>query len=166
MKISIDTSVITQLTQTYGDKAPQVLWNALVNHQEKVDTFDGIMNPLDYEEIVRRQKISQRLSVAQMENARDVLAHLNRETGKAFKMLDTNLKPIAILLRTYEKKELIQVIDNKVAKWKGTSMEDYLRPSTLFRPSNFEAYANESVAPEVQEKNFGEELDAMLGGGK
>ena len=34
------------------------------------------------------------------------------------------------------------VIDVKTAKWKGTDMEDYLRPQTLFG-SKFNAYLNE-----------------------
>jgi hypothetical protein len=36
------------------------------------------------------------------------------------------------------------VIDVKVEKWKGDpKMDDFLRPDTLFRPKNFEAYLNE-----------------------
>lgn len=35
------------------------------------------------------------------------------------------------------------VIDNKIASWKGTEWEQYLRPKTLFAPSHFEDYLNE-----------------------
>lgn len=34
------------------------------------------------------------------------------------------------------------VIDAKAKEWKGTDMEQYLRPDTLFRPTKFESYAN------------------------
>lgn len=170
MKIILDTSVINQLSQTYGDRADKVLWTGIDGMRAEM-TLPGLDYSqaqlfISYEDIVRHQKISQRKSVAVMENARDCLSHLNQETGKNFRPVDTNLKPIASLLKAYSKETIIKVINNKVAKWKGTSMDDYLRPSTLFRASNFEAYANESEAPEVMEKNFGVELDAMLGGSK
>lgn len=34
------------------------------------------------------------------------------------------------------------VIDSKAREWKGTDMEQYLRPDTLFRPTKFESYVN------------------------
>lgn len=34
------------------------------------------------------------------------------------------------------------VIDSKAQEWKGTDMEQYLRPDTLFRPTKFESYVN------------------------
>jgi hypothetical protein len=36
-----------------------------------------------------------------------------------------------------------RVVRVKVWKWLGTDSEDYLRPETLFRPTKFDAYANE-----------------------
>jgi uncharacterized phage protein (TIGR02220 family) len=160
VKINLDTSILSQLSQAYGTKAKDALWNALESLHEDLDIGDTFFS---CEEVIRRQKISQRLNVAIMENARDILNHLNECTGKGFRSVESNLKPIALLLKSYDKKVIIQVIDNKVAKWQGTSMEDYLRPSTLFRPSKFEEYANEGLAPEVKEKNFGDELNSMLG---
>jgi hypothetical protein len=35
---------------------------------------------------------------------------------------------------------VLKMIDRQVAKWKGTEMEQYLRPSTLFRASKFNEY--------------------------
>lgn len=35
------------------------------------------------------------------------------------------------------------VVDKKVASWKGTEWEKFLRPKTLFAPSHFEDYLNE-----------------------
>ena len=167
MKIIVDTSTINQLAQTYGDRADKVLWTGIDGMRAELSIpgldYSNAELFISYDDIVRHQKISQRKSVAIMENARDCLSHLNLVTGKSFRPVDTNLKPIASLLKTYNKEVILRVIDNKVAKWKGTSMDDYLRPSTLFRASNFEAYANESLAPEVQEKNFGAELDSILG---
>lgn len=171
MKIIIDTSVINQLTQTLGpDKAAQALFVGINEARAEVSLpgldYSTAELYLTYEEVLRQNKIRQRKGVAEMEHARDCLNHLNKVAGKNFKMLDTNLKPIACLIREYGKEAVIRVIDNKVAKWTGTSMEDYLSPKTLFRPSNFEVYVNESLAPQVAEKNFANELDGILGGGK
>lgn len=72
-----------------------------------------------------------------------VIAHLNSVTGAAFKphskatrtLLDARLKE-------YPAADIIAVIDDRAARWQGTDMAEYLRPSTLFRPTNFENYLN------------------------
>lgn len=45
------------------------------------------------------------------------------------------------------------VIRKKAAEWKGTEMESYLRPQTLFIPSHFDQYLNQ---PEVRTGGFDE----------
>ncbi len=166
MKIIVDSSVINQLAQTYGDKAAQALYTG-INCAREEATLPGLDYSaaelyLNYETIVRYQKITSRKSVALLEYARDVLSHLNRVTGKNFRPVDANLKPIVALLKTYKPEEIQRVVENKTAKWKGTDFEDYLRPSTLFRSSNFEAYANEALAPEIADQNFANELDGLF----
>jgi uncharacterized phage protein (TIGR02220 family) len=42
----------------------------------------------------------------------------------------------------YKLEDFKIVIDNMVAKWKGTEWEQYLRPQTLFQASKFENYLN------------------------
>ena len=45
----------------------------------------------------------------------------------------------------YSFDDFVKVIDCKVSDWKDNpDMNKYLRPSTLFRPGNFENYLNES----------------------
>lgn len=164
MKFSIDTSVLSQIETCYGAKAPQALWDTISAALEGAPSqLASEVLSLDMDRVTRHHSMRRRLNVSLTENAKDVLDHLNRATGKGFRPVETNLKPITQLLKSYPKEKVIGVIDNKVAKWQGTSMEDYLRPSTLFRASNFEAYVNEAPAPEVAEKSFSKELDAMLG---
>ena len=43
------------------------------------------------------------------------------------------------------------VIEKKCAAWKGTEMEQYLRPETLFG-TKFESYLNQHIKPENHEK--------------
>lgn len=53
----------------------------------------------------------------------------------------------------YTEDDFKTVIDKKFAEWKGTEWEKYLRPQTLFTPSNFESYLNQKV---VKAKKQGE----------
>lgn len=166
MKITTDSNLLEKLLETYGKKAKEVLWTAMESMHGEFSDIDLIQNAnkeLTYEEIIRRQKKSQRLNVALMENARDILNHLNNCTGKNFKTIETNLRPICSLLKKYSKEKIINVIDVKCFKWKGTDFEDYLRPSTLFNPNKFEGYANESVPYRLDENKFAGELNALLG---
>lgn len=88
----------------------------------------------------------------------EIVAYLNEKTGKKFspKSKDT-IGHISARMgegRTIE--DFKKVIDAKCAQWKGKTWpdtrnpgkicrgDDYLRPSTLFAPKNFENYVNES----------------------
>ncbi|WP_375104090.1 conserved phage C-terminal domain-containing protein [Paenibacillus sp. RS8] len=74
-----------------------------------------------------------------------VIAYLNDRTGSHYKS-STGTTTKLINARVKEGRSLEDfktVINKKVASWKGTDREQYLRPSTLFRPGNFEAYLNE-----------------------
>lgn len=94
---------------------------------------------------------------------KEILNYLNEKAGKKF---SPKSKPTIehISARIAEGRTLDdfkKVIDIKVAKWKGrtwpdtrkgregqiVSGDDYLRPSTLFLPANFENYLNESATP-------------------
>jgi uncharacterized phage protein (TIGR02220 family) len=84
----------------------------------------------------------------------EILKYLNEKTGKNFGIENKETQRL-ILGRIHEGRtfdDFKKVIDIKVKKWgSDPKMVDYLRPSTLFRPSNFEAYLNER--PSVQEKS-------------
>ena len=82
---------------------------------------------------------------------KEIIDYLNKKTGKKFSHTGKETKEF-INGRWSEGRTLEDfkaVIDNKVLSWKGKtnekgeSMENFLRPSTLFRPTNFENYLNE-----------------------
>lgn len=85
------------------------------------------------------------------QQAEEILDFLNRKAGKRFtarlpnKDPTTSLKAVEVLLRRgYSGQQIRQVIGNRLLKWgDDPKMREYLRPSTLFRPSNFEQYAGE-----------------------
>jgi uncharacterized phage protein (TIGR02220 family) len=79
----------------------------------------------------------------------EILKYLNEKTGKNFGPENKETQRL-ILGRINEGRtveDFKKVIDTKVQKWANDpKMADFLRPSTLFRPSNFEAYLNERPA--------------------
>lgn len=79
--------------------------------------------------------------------AKVVLDYLNRKTGKAFRYTKYSLVHIVGRLNDgYTMEQCKRVIDVKCAKWlTDKKFKDYLRPQTLFAPTNFESYLNESL---------------------
>lgn len=75
----------------------------------------------------------------------DVLRHLIAKTGRQYRAVDTNLKPIMLRLRSGVTPEQCKaVVEKKWRDWhKDPKMEPYLRPKTLFAAANFENYLAE-----------------------
>ncbi|MGQ7367012.1 phage replisome organizer N-terminal domain-containing protein [Streptococcus suis] len=73
------------------------------------------------------------------------IQYLNQETGHTYKFIATHTKFIQARYKDgYTLEDFKKVIDTKVAQWKNNSqMAQYLRPKTLFSPSNFDSYLNE-----------------------
>lgn len=79
----------------------------------------------------------------------EIIAYLNEKANKHFRT--TNKEAIKLingrLSEGYSISDLKAVIDNRVEKWlNDEKMNEYLRPSTLFRPSKFEAYYNDVLS--------------------
>ena len=77
---------------------------------------------------------------------REVLTHLNTLTGKHYRATnkDTCSKINARLSEGHTVADFFKVHETKWAEWKGTEMEKYFRPETLYRPSKFEGYLNQA----------------------
>ena len=93
-----------------------------------------------------KEKESPAKAVPCMVAAREIVGYLNEKTGKHFMASsEETVKHIKARLnegRTID--DFKQVIDIKTAEWLGDpNMEQYLRPKTLFAPSNFESYLNQ-----------------------
>lgn len=75
-----------------------------------------------------------------------VIEHLNAKANKAYKATTAKTKTL-ILARKKEGfglDDFKKVIDTKAKEWRGTEMDKYLRPETLFG-TKFEGYLNESM---------------------
>jgi len=82
------------------------------------------------------------------ETAKRILTFLTQITKRNYRIIEPNLKPIIARLRTgVTEKQCEQVIGYMYNKWRGDPEKaQYLRPSTLFRPTNFENYLAEAMA--------------------
>ena len=72
----------------------------------------------------------------------EIISRLNELTGSNFKSSGKATKDlIKNLLKEYTKEDILMVVDKMCYKWgNDAKMSEYLRPSTLFRRSNFENY--------------------------
>ena len=84
-----------------------------------------------------------------------VIEYLNEKAGTAFKPTtpDTRKHIRARFAEKYTLEDFKKVIDNKVAEWKGTDMEKYLRPATLFG-TKFEGYLNQKPVRKKPKNSF------------
>lgn len=78
----------------------------------------------------------------------EIIDYLNEKAGKRFshKTKETAKHISARLKDGYTVEDFKRVIDNRVMKWsRDKKMKEYIRPDTLFTPTNFEKYLNDSL---------------------
>lgn len=95
----------------------------------------------------------------------EIIEYLNLKTGSKFK---PTTKPYVQAIRSrlkegYTVNDFKTVIDKKCREWKGTKLEKYLTPKTLFAPSHFDTYlnSNETAAMTDTERKV-MELNALI----
>jgi uncharacterized phage protein (TIGR02220 family) len=78
-----------------------------------------------------------------------ILTYLNEKAGRHFDTSkDVNQAPVMQrLCEGNPVEEIKKMIDRQVAKWRGTHMEEYLQPATLFAKSNFQKYYDDRNQP-------------------
>lgn len=94
----------------------------------------------------------------------DIVNHLNQETNSKFRpKTDSTVKAIHGRLNDgYTVDDVKGTITHMAKKWKGTDMEKYLTPDTLFRPSKFEKYYNECRKQSRRREKLQSLLSAFL----
>lgn len=95
----------------------------------------------------------------------EIIEYLNMKTGSKFK---PTTKPYIQAIRSrlkegYTVDDFKTVINKKCREWKGTKLEKYLTPKTLFAPSHFDTYlnSNEMAAMTDTERKVAE-LNALI----
>lgn len=95
----------------------------------------------------------------------EIIEYLNLKTGSKFKPTTKQyVQAIRSRLKEgYTVDDFKTVIDKKCREWKGTKLEKYLTPKTLFAPSHFDTYlnSNEMAAMTDTERKVAE-LNALI----
>ena len=86
------------------------------------------------------------------EQSEAVLAYLSEKTGRSMRMTPSRLSSLVARLCEVDGDVagVRKMIDRQCALWKGTDMEQYLRPDTLFRASKFMSYYETRDLPAIQ----------------
>lgn len=124
----IDNSVNTPIDANVKENNTSIN-NTSINNINRINTLSG--NPTMHQP-----------------HYQPIINYLNEKTGKHYKHT-TNKTQTVIKARWNEgftEDDFKKVIDNKVAEWKGTDMEKFLRPETLFG-TKFEGYLNQKTQP-------------------
>lgn len=121
-----------------------------VNVKDNVSTNVDIYNVGQPDQTNKKSELKSDLSPGMTTDVTQIVDYLNEKTQSNFKAKTDNTKKaiIARLKEGYTVEDFKKVIDSKTNEWLNDSeMRSYLRPSTLFRPANFEAYLNEANRP-------------------
>lgn len=84
-----------------------------------------------------------------------IIDYLNKKCDTHYRPTTENtVKNInARLADGYTEDDFYKVIDKKSKEWIGTEWERFLRPDTLFRPTNFESYVNQKIVSDKKPQN-------------
>lgn len=138
--------------------------------------FDHITDRDDLNETVRKiideyEKENEKdndneneVSYTDSSTIREIVEYLNLKTGYHYKYTTkaTRTKIEARLNEGYTLDDFKKVIDKKVAEWKGTKMEQYLRPETLFG-TKFEGYLNANIVKKEGNKPSSNKFNNFTG---
>lgn len=81
----------------------------------------------------------------------EIISYLNSKAGTHYRNVDSNRKLITARMKEgYTVEDFKTVIDKKCDEWKGTDMQQFIRPVTLFQASKFENYMNAPAKPKKQ----------------
>lgn len=85
----------------------------------------------------------------------EIIDYLNEKAGKRFKVNDKTKAHINARVNDgYTLADFRAVIEKKVAEWRGTEMDKFLRPETLFG-TKFEGYLNQNDTVRKKAKSTG-----------
>lgn len=84
----------------------------------------------------------------------NIINYLNRVADTKFRNSESNKRHIrARLADGYTEDDFKTVIDKQWSRWNGTEYQQYMRPDTLFRPSNFDSYLNAAIVVKKKPTN-------------
>ncbi|OOE71716.1 conserved phage C-terminal domain-containing protein [Salinivibrio kushneri] len=118
-------------------------------NQAKPNQAEPTLVSTDTKQVLRSSKVksaspSDDSLIERESEVKQVIEHLNQRTHSKFQNCQSNAKHISGRLSDgHSVEDLMLVIDHKTEEWgHDAKMAQYLRPSTLFRPSKFDGYLN------------------------
>lgn len=138
-----------------GKKGGRPKANAFPEKQKKQMVFQESKgkqkNPV-YEDVYVDDNVNNNKNILSDKSDRvypysDVISYLNSKAGTSFKdkSKDSRKHIKARFDEGYSLEDFKTVIDKKVSEWRGTKMEGFLRPATLFG-TKFESYLNQRLS--------------------
>lgn len=123
------------------------------------DPLGGRETPTNKQKVIKQKDKQNPLMSGKPDDGPDsphgLLAFLNDQTGHSYQPVKANLSKIAArLAEGFEAAVVRDVIRQRVKLWKGTAMEKYLRPETLFNATKFAQYAGQLAMILREEKKF------------
>jgi len=118
-----------------------VNWAEYDKLRTRADTAARVANhrkAKDAKEVVGKPSLLSKYHPATQE----VLEALNRACGRVYRPVEANLAVISARLNEpgVSKEGVFRMVEAQVARWKGSDMEKYLRPETLFGATKFQGY--------------------------
>ena len=152
---------INEILRTYKISKPSLYrvfkeYNAEIKHNSEYIVFQMKNSCVCSNTITKinnqNKKVSNKVKETKVEEPKEVdiykeiIEYLNMQSGKRFSYKSQATKRFinARLKEGYIFSDFKKVIDIKCSKWLNSSMEDYLRPQTLFS-NKFEGYVNETL---------------------
>ena len=159
---------ISELKKTFGfnkTKFYRILRFGLPYFNKKnngvyIDSSNGI---LTIQVIRNNNKVVEKKPLENnKEIIKNVIEFLNKKTNKNY--TTKSRKTISCInsriKEGFNENDFIKVIEIKCEKWMGTSMEEYLRPITLFG-NKFDSYLNETKIKKVGNERFAKTQSAV-----
>lgn len=86
---------------------------------------------------------------------KNIVDYLNAKSSKSYRHTTKKTQQLikARLAEGFTVDDFRTVIDKKVSEWKGTDLEQYIRPETLFG-TKFESYLQQVTAPNKTQKEY------------
>ena len=117
---------------------------------EETDTMSEEKDPILKKNILDKKKKDK--IKKHKEYIREIILYFNEKTGKKFR-IDPQGFISGRLNDGYTVEDCKKVIDIKTAQWLNDPENNkWLRPLTLFRPSNFEGYFNEKISVKTKKE--------------
>lgn len=132
-------------------KSGRIEYEYIIYEQKQDIVKQALENlPLEVQGVENQGQLNKEYTITKNENTNnniicpetEIINYLNEKAGTHFRDVESNLKFIRARLKDYSEADLKAVVDKKVKEWKGTTMQPYLRPETLFNATKFESYVN------------------------